>query len=214
MESLVCVTCSNRDRDRLGEGPGATAGGSYGPLDHKDKEKSGSVLQLVWRFQRLGGRGRHAAAAGRVVLVRGSAWLGSHCRCLCCCSCRAEPQLLQERRNLHPGQLLRLPALLHREELRVRPARQVRTRPGDQPRVGSSAVSTRRLLLCRSCGLISHGEWVQKGCSYCRCGYGVLHCFANIFHNDCGKRRKHQQRACPTLDAQVSVSSRLLVEPL
>uniref|UniRef100_H3C6J2 EGF-like domain-containing protein n=1 Tax=Tetraodon nigroviridis TaxID=99883 RepID=H3C6J2_TETNG len=37
----------------------------------------------------------------------------------------------------------------------------------------------------RSCGLISHGEWVQKGCSYCRCGYGILHCFANIFHKDC-----------------------------
>lgn len=48
-----------------------------------------------------------------------------------------------------------------------------------------------RLSLCRSCGLISHGEWVQKGCSYCRCGYGILHCFANIFHKDCGKRCKH-----------------------
>uniref|UniRef100_UPI003AAB064B teratocarcinoma-derived growth factor 1 n=1 Tax=Centroberyx gerrardi TaxID=166262 RepID=UPI003AAB064B len=37
----------------------------------------------------------------------------------------------------------------------------------------------------RSCGLISHGEWVQKGCSYCRCGYGVLHCFPHVFHKDC-----------------------------
>ncbi|KAF1377151.1 hypothetical protein PFLUV_G00197610 [Perca fluviatilis] len=36
----------------------------------------------------------------------------------------------------------------------------------------------------RSCGLIPHGEWVQKGCSYCRCGYGVLHCFPHVF-NDC-----------------------------
>uniref|UniRef100_A0A8C2WQ05 Teratocarcinoma-derived growth factor 1 n=1 Tax=Cyclopterus lumpus TaxID=8103 RepID=A0A8C2WQ05_CYCLU len=39
----------------------------------------------------------------------------------------------------------------------------------------------------RSCGSIPHGEWVQKGCSYCRCGYGVLHCFPDVFHKDCGK---------------------------
>ncbi|XP_038590475.1 teratocarcinoma-derived growth factor 1 [Micropterus salmoides] len=37
----------------------------------------------------------------------------------------------------------------------------------------------------RSCGLIPHGEWVQKGCSYCRCGYGMLHCFPHVFHKDC-----------------------------
>ncbi|TKS84093.1 Cryptic protein [Collichthys lucidus] len=37
----------------------------------------------------------------------------------------------------------------------------------------------------RSCGAIPHGEWVQKGCSYCRCGYGVLHCFPHVFHKDC-----------------------------
>ncbi|XP_051804629.1 teratocarcinoma-derived growth factor 1 [Acanthochromis polyacanthus] len=37
----------------------------------------------------------------------------------------------------------------------------------------------------RTCGLIPHGEWVQKGCSYCRCGYGVLRCFPNVFHKDC-----------------------------
>ncbi|KAL2087702.1 hypothetical protein ACEWY4_016530 [Coilia grayii] len=35
----------------------------------------------------------------------------------------------------------------------------------------------------RYCGVIPHGEWVQKGCSYCRCGYGVLHCFPQVFHN-------------------------------
>uniref|UniRef100_A0A3B3ZNF6 EGF-like domain-containing protein n=1 Tax=Periophthalmus magnuspinnatus TaxID=409849 RepID=A0A3B3ZNF6_9GOBI len=39
----------------------------------------------------------------------------------------------------------------------------------------------------RSCGPVLHGEWVQKGCSYCRCGYGVLHCFPHVFHKDCGK---------------------------
>ncbi|XP_047426133.1 teratocarcinoma-derived growth factor 1 [Mugil cephalus] len=37
----------------------------------------------------------------------------------------------------------------------------------------------------RSCGLIPHGEWVRKGCSYCRCGYGFLHCFPHVFHKDC-----------------------------
>ncbi|XP_056288440.1 teratocarcinoma-derived growth factor 1 isoform X2 [Pseudoliparis swirei] len=37
----------------------------------------------------------------------------------------------------------------------------------------------------RSCGPVPHGEWVQKGCSYCRCGYGVLHCFPDVFHKDC-----------------------------
>ncbi|KAG7476978.1 hypothetical protein MATL_G00088510 [Megalops atlanticus] len=37
----------------------------------------------------------------------------------------------------------------------------------------------------RSCGIIPHGEWVQKGCSYCRCGYGFLHCFPQVFHDNC-----------------------------
>ncbi|XP_072228037.1 teratocarcinoma-derived growth factor 1 [Leuresthes tenuis] len=37
----------------------------------------------------------------------------------------------------------------------------------------------------RSCDFIPHGEWVQKGCSYCRCGYGILHCFPHVFHKDC-----------------------------
>nr|XP_057912089.1 teratocarcinoma-derived growth factor 1 isoform X3 [Doryrhamphus excisus] len=37
----------------------------------------------------------------------------------------------------------------------------------------------------RRCGLVPHGEWVRKGCSYCRCGYGFLHCFPQIFHKDC-----------------------------
>ncbi|MBN3289936.1 CFC1 protein, partial [Polypterus senegalus] len=37
----------------------------------------------------------------------------------------------------------------------------------------------------RNCGAIPHGEWVQKGCSYCRCGYGVLHCFPRVFQENC-----------------------------
>ncbi|XP_051972877.1 cryptic protein-like [Xyrauchen texanus] len=37
----------------------------------------------------------------------------------------------------------------------------------------------------RDCGVIPHGEWVQKGCSYCRCGYGLLHCFPHVFSNNC-----------------------------
>ncbi|KAM4719173.1 teratocarcinoma-derived growth factor 1 [Anableps anableps] len=37
----------------------------------------------------------------------------------------------------------------------------------------------------KRCDVIPHGEWVQKGCSYCRCFYGTLHCFPHIFHKDC-----------------------------
>ncbi|XP_019747828.1 teratocarcinoma-derived growth factor 1 isoform X2 [Hippocampus comes] len=37
----------------------------------------------------------------------------------------------------------------------------------------------------RRCGPVPHGEWVRKGCSYCRCGYGLLHCFPRVFHKDC-----------------------------
>lgn len=37
----------------------------------------------------------------------------------------------------------------------------------------------------RSCGLVPRGEWVQKGCSFCRCLYGVLHCFPHVFFKDC-----------------------------
>ncbi|KAF7217675.1 teratocarcinoma-derived growth factor 1 [Nothobranchius furzeri] len=37
----------------------------------------------------------------------------------------------------------------------------------------------------RRCDFIPHGEWVQKGCSYCRCMYGVLHCVPHVFHKDC-----------------------------
>ncbi|TRY81615.1 hypothetical protein DNTS_016384 [Danionella cerebrum] len=37
----------------------------------------------------------------------------------------------------------------------------------------------------RDCGVVPHGEWVQKGCSYCKCGYGLLHCFPHVFNNDC-----------------------------
>uniref|UniRef100_A0A671TV06 EGF-like domain-containing protein n=1 Tax=Sparus aurata TaxID=8175 RepID=A0A671TV06_SPAAU len=33
---------------------------------------------------------------------------------------------------------------------------------------------------CENCGSSPHAEWVQRGCSYCRCGYGVLHCFPHV----------------------------------
>ncbi|KAL6472364.1 hypothetical protein MHYP_G00185520 [Metynnis hypsauchen] len=45
----------------------------------------------------------------------------------------------------------------------------------------------------RNCGVIPHGEWVQKGCSYCRCGYGVLHCFPEVFHGDCATSYQRRQ---------------------
>ncbi|KAF3847073.1 hypothetical protein F7725_020101 [Dissostichus mawsoni] len=44
----------------------------------------------------------------------------------------------------------------------------------------------------RNCGAIPHGEWVQKGCSYCRCGYGALHCFPHVFHKDCDDSQEVQ----------------------
>ncbi|XP_057675365.1 teratocarcinoma-derived growth factor 1 isoform X2 [Corythoichthys intestinalis] len=44
----------------------------------------------------------------------------------------------------------------------------------------------------RHCGVIPHGEWVRKGCSYCRCGYGFLHCFPHIFHKDCNDSEEVQ----------------------
>uniref|UniRef100_H3ADR2 EGF-like domain-containing protein n=1 Tax=Latimeria chalumnae TaxID=7897 RepID=H3ADR2_LATCH len=37
----------------------------------------------------------------------------------------------------------------------------------------------------RNCGGISHGEWVSNGCSWCRCGYGVFHCFQHASQEDC-----------------------------
>ncbi|XP_043920149.1 cryptic protein-like isoform X2 [Protopterus annectens] len=37
----------------------------------------------------------------------------------------------------------------------------------------------------RYCGIIPHGEWVRRGCSLCRCGYGMLHCFPKVFLENC-----------------------------
>ncbi|XP_046870693.1 teratocarcinoma-derived growth factor 1 [Hypomesus transpacificus] len=44
----------------------------------------------------------------------------------------------------------------------------------------------------RTCGMIPQGEWVKKGCSYCRCGYGILHCFHDVFHDDCDDTQEVQ----------------------
>ncbi|XP_077593717.1 teratocarcinoma-derived growth factor 1 [Stigmatopora nigra] len=44
----------------------------------------------------------------------------------------------------------------------------------------------------RHCGVIPHGDWVRKGCAYCRCGYGFLHCFPHIFHKDCNDSEEVQ----------------------
>uniref|UniRef100_A0A8C4VR19 EGF-like domain-containing protein n=1 Tax=Gopherus evgoodei TaxID=1825980 RepID=A0A8C4VR19_9SAUR len=38
-----------------------------------------------------------------------------------------------------------------------------------------------------NCGSVAHGVWVQKGCRFCRCGYGVLHCLSEIMQDNCGK---------------------------
>uniref|UniRef100_A0A8C4VIH6 EGF-like domain-containing protein n=1 Tax=Gopherus evgoodei TaxID=1825980 RepID=A0A8C4VIH6_9SAUR len=35
-----------------------------------------------------------------------------------------------------------------------------------------------------NCGSVAHGVWVQKGCRFCRCGYGVLHCLSEIMQDN------------------------------
>ncbi|XP_033952083.1 teratocarcinoma-derived growth factor 1 [Pseudochaenichthys georgianus] len=65
----------------------------------------------------------------------------------------------------------------------------------------------------RSCGAIPHGEWVQKGCSYCRCGYGALHCFPHVFHKDCDDSQEvqwYRSSSCRGLAPPLS----LLLPPL
>uniref|UniRef100_A0A674JZV4 EGF-like domain-containing protein n=1 Tax=Terrapene triunguis TaxID=2587831 RepID=A0A674JZV4_9SAUR len=39
-----------------------------------------------------------------------------------------------------------------------------------------------------NCGSVAHGVWVQKGCRFCRCGYGILHCLSEITQDNCGNR--------------------------
>ncbi|KAK5852466.1 hypothetical protein PBY51_023932 [Eleginops maclovinus] len=60
----------------------------------------------------------------------------------------------------------------------------------------------------RSCGSIPHGEWVQKGCSYCRCGYGTLHCFPHVFHKDCDDSQEvqwYRSSSCRSLGPLLSL---------
>uniref|UniRef100_A0A8D0KKG1 EGF-like domain-containing protein n=1 Tax=Salvator merianae TaxID=96440 RepID=A0A8D0KKG1_SALMN len=34
-----------------------------------------------------------------------------------------------------------------------------------------------------NCGPFMHGEWIQKGCRFCRCVYGFLHCLSENTQN-------------------------------
>lgn len=104
--------------------------------------------------------------------------------------CYTEPYLLQERGYLHPGEFLRLSEALYWPELRARRTCPVSTdefKSAKRCDVQNLTVWFGLLSFHRNCGVIPHGEWVQKGCSYCRCGYGMLHCFPQVFHSDCGK---------------------------
>ncbi|XP_069482653.1 cryptic protein-like [Ambystoma mexicanum] len=38
----------------------------------------------------------------------------------------------------------------------------------------------------RSCGVLAHGQWAVDGCFWCRCGYGLLHCFRRAPEENCG----------------------------
>ncbi|XP_020495747.1 teratocarcinoma-derived growth factor 1 [Labrus bergylta] len=69
----------------------------------------------------------------------------------------------------------------------------------------------------RNCGQIPHGEWVQKGCSYCRCGYGALHCFPHVFHKNCDDSeevRWYRSSAVRTVPSSCFISLTLLLLPL
>ncbi|XP_058473194.1 teratocarcinoma-derived growth factor 1 [Solea solea] len=67
----------------------------------------------------------------------------------------------------------------------------------------------------RNCGSIPHGVWVRKGCSYCRCGYSVLHCFPNVFHKDCDDSEEvtwsHSSAVRTVLDTCVLCGTLLLL---
>uniref|UniRef100_A0A673YI15 Teratocarcinoma-derived growth factor 1 n=1 Tax=Salmo trutta TaxID=8032 RepID=A0A673YI15_SALTR len=56
--------------------------------------------------------------------------------------------------------------------------------------------------------IIPHGEGVQNGCSYCRCGFGVLHCFPQVFHEDCDEDQEVRWfRSMGVADQVTTVSS-------
>uniref|UniRef100_A0A7M4ETT4 EGF-like domain-containing protein n=1 Tax=Crocodylus porosus TaxID=8502 RepID=A0A7M4ETT4_CROPO len=41
----------------------------------------------------------------------------------------------------------------------------------------------------RNCGPVAHGAWIIKGCRFCRCGYGMLHCLSGRTQDNCGKEK-------------------------
>nr|XP_048706426.1 cryptic protein-like [Caretta caretta] len=44
-----------------------------------------------------------------------------------------------------------------------------------------------------NCGSIAHGVWVQKGCRFCRCGYGILHCLSEITQDNCDLKMEEEE---------------------
>ncbi|XP_044302117.1 cryptic protein-like [Varanus komodoensis] len=64
-----------------------------------------------------------------------------------------------------------------------------------------------------NCGPFAHGEWIEKGCQLCRCGYGVLHCLSKQMQN-CAIRKEeefiHLPSNCPRLQQTMSFLMLLL----
>ncbi|XP_062984833.1 cryptic protein-like [Elgaria multicarinata webbii] len=54
-----------------------------------------------------------------------------------------------------------------------------------------------------NCGPFTHGEWIQKDCQLCRCGYGVLHCLSEQMQNCALSEEEdffHLPSNCPSLE--------------
>ncbi|XP_020658952.3 cryptic protein [Pogona vitticeps] len=64
------------------------------------------------------------------------------------------------------------------------------------------------------CGPFKHGEWIQKACRLCRCGFGVFHCLSQPIQNCAGRKEEefiHLPSNCPGLQQTMCFLMLLLV---
>ncbi|XP_025053424.1 cryptic protein-like [Alligator sinensis] len=45
----------------------------------------------------------------------------------------------------------------------------------------------------RNCGPVAHGAWIIKGCRFCRCGYGMLHCLSGRMQDNCDVKEEEEE---------------------